>query len=162
LPEVLYANLVPTARATGTSAADLNAAGPSRRPSPRLIVKFRDPDHFRAAKRNEPLSRTLLDRLSARGGRPVAYERTMSGGAYVVRLLQVAARGRGTALVACLRATRRLNIVEPDIWVQPQLAPNDLRYPEQWDYMSPPGQIGGVNLPPAWDITTGSPESSLP
>ena len=31
------------------------------------------------------------------------------------------------------------------------LVPNDPLYASQWHYMSPPAEMGGVNLPPAWD-----------
>jgi serine protease len=40
--------------------------------------------------------------------------------------------------------------------MQPMKVPNDPLYASQWHYMSPPAEMGGVNLPPAWDITTGS------
>ena len=40
--------------------------------------------------------------------------------------------------------------------MQPLLVPNDPLYSSQWHYMSPPLEKGGVNLPPAWDLTTGN------
>ena len=42
---------------------------------------------------------------------------------------------------------------EPDYIMQSMLVPNDSRYNEQWDYYE---STGGINLPAAWDITTGS------
>jgi serine protease len=42
---------------------------------------------------------------------------------------------------------------EPDIRVQVQQIPNDPMYGQQWHYAEP---AGGINLPSAWDATTGS------
>ena len=42
---------------------------------------------------------------------------------------------------------------EPDYIMQKMLVPNDSRYNEQWHYFE---TTGGINLPAAWDITTGS------
>ncbi len=49
-----------------------------------------------------------------------------------------------------------IEYVEPDLLLQPVLVPNDPMYASQWHYKSPPAEMGGVNLPPAWDLTTGS------
>ena len=40
--------------------------------------------------------------------------------------------------------------------MQPLLLPDDPLYASQWNYQSPPSEMGGVNLPPAWTVTTGS------
>jgi serine protease len=42
---------------------------------------------------------------------------------------------------------------EPDRLLQLQLVPNDTQYGQQWHYFEP---TGGLNLPPAWDKSTGS------
>ena len=42
---------------------------------------------------------------------------------------------------------------EPDYFVQKMLVPNDSRYNEQWHYFE---TTAGINMPTAWDITTGS------
>ena len=162
LPTVLYASIVPTFRVApqGAAAASPSAStptpAPTRRPVSRLIVKFRDAATSDAAKRNEPLSGAHLDRLAAQGGQPVAHERSMSGGAYVVRLFQALSADQAEALAASLASDPTVEYAEPDRWMQPLLAPNDPRYPEQWHYMSPAAFAGGANLPPAWDLTTGS------
>src|SRR5207237_1859377 len=43
---------------------------------------------------------------------------------------------------------------EADLRVYPQRVPNDTLYPQQWHYFEP---AGGINLPAAWDVTTGDP-----
>ena len=42
---------------------------------------------------------------------------------------------------------------EPDYIMKTMLVPSDSRYNEQWHYFE---TTGGINLPAAWDITTGS------
>lgn len=46
-----------------------------------------------------------------------------------------------------------MEYVEEDRLMQRFLTPNDTRYSEQWHYYE---STGGLNLPSAWDITTGS------
>ena len=128
LPQVLYANVVPTAPAVVANAGIALKAAPIRPPVSRLIVKFRDAATSEAAKRNEPLPRTLVDRLSARGGRPVTHERAMSGGAYVVRLFQALPDDQASVLAALLASDPTIEYAEPDLRVQPQVVPNDPRY----------------------------------
>lgn len=43
--------------------------------------------------------------------------------------------------------------VEPNSRMYIAMTPNDPRYPEQWHYFEAPA---GLNLPPAWDLATGS------
>ena len=157
LPEVLYANVVPPASAAAV--ADAAAAGQAaarQRSVDRLIVKFRDAVRSSAASRNEGLVATDLDDLSALAGQPVANERAMSGGAYVVRLFQALPLDQARALARHLAASSDIEYVEPDLLKQPLRVPNDPLYTSQWHYLSPPAEMGGVNLPPAWDITTGA------
>ena len=50
----------------------------------------------------------------------------------------------------------QIQFAEPDAIMQPtQLIPNDPNYPQQWHYFAPAANNFGVNLPRAWDITTG-------
>lgn len=44
-------------------------------------------------------------------------------------------------------------LIEPDARMQIALAPNDTRYQDQWHYFE---STAGMNLPEAWDISTGS------
>ena len=47
----------------------------------------------------------------------------------------------------------QVKFAEPDYVMQIMQAPNDPRYNEQWHYFE---QTAGINLPSAWDVTTGS------
>ncbi|MEW6764301.1 MAG: S8 family peptidase [Pseudomonadota bacterium] len=60
--------------------------------------------------------------------------------AYAARLVE-----RGVALAA-----------EPDLRVFRSLVPNDPGYVSQWHYQAVSSSNYGINLPPAWDATTGS------
>ncbi len=158
LPDVLYANMAATSSAMVTiasaAAPDATNAAQARPRLSRLIVKFRDAATSEASRRNEPLSRARLDQLTARGGHALAHERAMSGGAYVVRLLQAVPEDQAEALAATLETDPEVEYAEPDRLMHPLLVPNDPRYGEQWNFMGP--SAGGVNMPPAWDITTGA------
>ena len=86
----------------------------------------------------------------------------MSGGAHVVRMTAnpqaAATAGRGIdethRLVAqTLMLDPEVAYAEPDRKLYPMRVPNDPLYPQQWNYFE---AAGGINLPAAWDITTGS------
>ena len=155
LPEVLYANVVPAASAISTNAAVPSGAA-QQPPVRRLIVKFRDAETSAAARRNQPPASALVDRLSALAGQPIAHQRAMSGGSHVVSLFEALPISAARALAALLSADATIEYAEPDLLMQPMLVPNDPSYPNQWHYMSPPAEMGGANLPPAWDLTTGA------
>ena len=53
-----------------------------------------------------------------------------------------------------LESNPQVEYSEPDYLVETMLVPNDSRYNEQWHYFE---ANGGINLPAAWNITTGNP-----
>jgi len=157
LPQVLYAQInEPAAVSAGNTAVVSNAA--VQQPAiARMIVKYRDAGLSAAAARNETLAAAQLDELTAKLGRPVSHERAMSGGAWVVRLFQALPADQTRALAQLLETDPAVEYAEPDMLMQPMLAPNDTSFASsQWDLKAPSAAIGGANLPPAWDITTGS------
>jgi serine protease len=70
-----------------------------------------------------------------------------------------AGSGRGAVLPAAEKIMAEVAknpdvaLVEPDARMQMALTPNDTRYQEQWHYFE---STAGMNLPEAWDISTGS------
>ena len=58
-------------------------------------------------------------------------------------------------LAAALANDPAIEYAEPDRRMHPALVPDDPSYALQWHYLSPPAEMGGANLPPAWDLTTG-------
>ena len=53
-----------------------------------------------------------------------------------------------------LESDPQVMYAEPDFIMQTMAVPNDSRYNEQWHYFE---TTAGINLPTAWDITTGNP-----
>jgi serine protease len=92
---------------------------------------------------------------------PLTVLRPMSGKAHVIKLKQPVTLSEARAIAARLMHNHPgLEYVEPDRILHPLLTPTDPRYDqdEQWGYYAPAGaNQGGANLPPAWDVTRGSP-----
>ena len=156
LPQVLYANIVAPADTALVGTAGTTAAAPVRPPVRKLIVKYRDAAISAAAQRNVPMPVALANRLSALASQPITHERAMSGGSYVVRLFQALSVDQARSIAAFISTDASIEYAEPDLLMQPTVVPNDPQYASQWHYMSPPAEMGGVNLPPAWDVTTGA------
>jgi serine protease len=153
LPGVLYAAAKSSGDAEAAKAAAPASGGP---PVRRIIVKYRDPAISATSRRNEALPPGLLARIASVTRRATAHERAMSGGAFVVRLFDALAADQAVAAARALQSDPNVEYAEPDLLKQPTATPNDPLYPQQWHYQSPPAEMGGVDLPPAWDVTTGS------
>ena len=161
LPQVVYANVAVANVSAAREGADVAAnvgrdALASHPPVARLIVKYRDAARTNAAISNEQLPAAAAGELASLAGQPIVHERAMSGGAYVVRLFRALPAAEAISLARSLEANPEIEYAEPDLLRQPVLVPNDPLYANQWHYKSPAVEPGGVNLPPAWDITTGS------
>lgn len=152
LPEVVYADTTSSA----TVPASRAKSALDRRPMQRLIVKFKDPALSVRAQRNVPLGAAQLDPISVAAQQPAAHERAMGGGEYLVRLLKAIPRDELDAVAARIAALPEVAYAQVDDLRFPTAVPNDPLYANQWHYKSPPAEPGGVNLPPAWDLTTGS------
>lgn len=120
-----------------------------------LIVKLRD----RQVTRAQTMGPTQVNGLSASAGIGLTHYRAMSGDAQVFKLPQPMPMAEVEAIARRLSADPQVEYAEPDRIMRPLLVPDDVRYAEQWHYMShlvPDSVAGGANLPGAWDITTGS------
>ena len=159
--------------AAGPSRFQVPAGRPANPPTDQVIVQFGG--GARALSATEMARR--LERLSAAAGRPLTFVRPMSGGAYVYRLPSPLAEREVAAIAADLAALPEVSHAEADIVLrhtgrvpaQPPVlsgiapraagsAPNDPSFVDQWHYRYTPGAMEGVNLEPAWNITTGSPD----
>lgn len=140
-----------------------HAGGPADQPirqapatdvaSDRFIIKLRDASASAPAR---------LSSIAGRTGRSITYLREMSGGAHVVLVTQSASTAgvsgqsvaeRNRLLALQLMLDPEIAYAEADRKLYPMLVPNDPMYPQQWSYFE---AAGGINLPAAWDITTGS------
>jgi serine protease len=116
-----------------------------------LIVKLRDPQTARA----QILSAGHLSTLNAAAGVALEHFRPMSGDAHVLKLPQLMTVAEAQAIAARLSADPSVEYAEPDRRMFPMLVPNDPQYVNQWHYKESTTEVGGANLPGAWDITTG-------
>ncbi|MFH0954847.1 MAG: Ig-like domain-containing protein [Candidatus Micrarchaeota archaeon] len=70
-----------------------------------------------------------------------------------VKIIQIPSAPNELAVLNALQQTEGVEFAEFDELVRPDLIPNDPLYSGQWGLQS----TGGINAPPAWDISTGSP-----
>ncbi|MBS7458486.1 S8 family serine peptidase [Coralloluteibacterium stylophorae] len=125
----------------------------------RIIVKYRDgtPERANATRAwrdvQGAVARGLGVAAASGGGVSVQHLRRMGVGADVMRL---SSDLDAVQMRAVLREIARLpgvEFVEPDVRHKALYEPSDPDYAsQQWHYYEP---TGGINLPPAWDRSTG-------
>ncbi|NUK07086.1 S8 family serine peptidase [Streptomyces lunaelactis] len=87
-------------------------------------------------------------------GESLSFERRLAGGAALVDLGGEASKKDLTEVMDAFRADASVASVEPDIRAYAMaVTPNDTEYTKQWDLFE---ATGGMNVPGAWDKTTGS------
>jgi len=98
--------------------------------------------------------------LSNTANVPMTVFRPMSGDGYVVKLDQPVTLSEARVIAERLmRNDSSVEFAEPDRIMYPlATTPTDPGYlPYQWHYFAPAGtNLGGANLPDAWDVTKGS------
>ncbi|MET9956764.1 S8 family serine peptidase [Streptomyces sp. NPDC006339] len=91
---------------------------------------------------------------AAETGEKLSFERRLAGGAALVNLGGSASKQDVAEVMAAFKADPQVASVEPDIRAYAMaVTPNDTDYAKQWDLFEP---TGGMNVPAAWDKTTGS------
>ena len=133
-------------------AGEATAAPPKPRGTDQIIVHYKEPDP--AAFQTQALQMTTM---SEAAGVSLDYVRELADRSVVIRLPQALTDAELQPILAKIAQLPDVALVEPDVWVLPQLLPNDPRYGEQWHYFAPSVRNFGINLPGAWDITTGDP-----
>jgi serine protease len=116
----------------------------------RLIVKYKE--EADQAGKASPSSEGRIRALSNAAGMEIRYSRAMSGNAHVLELTSRVPRSNVEEIAARIAALPDVEYAEPDYILFPSLTPNDSFYASQWHYFD----TYGINLPAAWDITTGS------
>jgi serine protease len=152
----LFASTLPLAAHAGgpdvtPTAAAARAAVLGAGATNRLIVKYRS-----AAAAVAPDAGTMSSAQGAanRLGAQLQHLRRTAQGAHVLKLDRFMALDQVRAMARELMSTdANVEYAEPDQLLQPQLTPNDSRYLDQWNYYE---ATGGINLPPAWDKSTGT------
>jgi serine protease len=125
----------------------------------RFIVKYRDGSaqsvQPESVQRHLEATAQRAVSLNRKGAVPLVlgHIRRLAVGADVVSVGRGLDRAEAETLMRELAADPDVEYVEVDRLNQPFAVPNDSRYGEQWHYFD---SIGGLNLPPAWDLSTGS------
>ena len=134
-------------------------------PVRQMIVQFAD--ETTGNKIAEAALDGRIQQLSAATGTDLQYVRAMSGDAHVLKLLAALSAAEAEALAAEMSQQPGIAYAEPDYMRQaigdapihvaaPLLTPNDPQFGNQWHYNYVAGSSEGLNLPAAWNITTGS------
>ena len=110
-----------------------------------FIIKLRDTSSSEIARRIQDVAVSSAVNLT--------YLRQMSGSSHVVKVPQKLRSLDASALARLLALNPSVASVEPDRRMYHQLLPNDPMFAQQWHYHE---SAGGINLPTAWNITTGS------
>ena len=112
-----------------------------------IIVKFKNANvKAFAAKRK-------ISTLSTKFGTPLKLSRITATGSQVLKPSKQLTLAQLQSLAAQIAQDPSVEFSEPDWMLSAMMVPNDPRYNEQWHYYEP---NGGLNLPPAWDLASGS------
>jgi len=149
---VLYANFSSVQDALNPSSRLQQKNGSTRLTIMRFMVKYRDPVLQASAAANVPLASPQLAQIAAVAGQPVAHDRVLGGGEYLVSLMYRITEDQAVDIAAALEADPSIEYADPDWPMFPMTVPNDTLYGQQWHYQS---GAGGANLPGAWSLTTG-------
>ncbi len=150
---VLYAGLAP-----GASVPDTTG-----RPTDRIIVKFRDTKLIALSKAGLPLDAGRIAQLTSLAGVPVSWLRGAHDGGNVIQMMQRLPIAQVEEIAARIGQDPEVEYAQPDFIRTAQIVPTDPCYAAasvgacgggyQWDLFDP---VGGINMPAAWDLTTGS------
>jgi serine protease len=124
----------------------------------RLIVKYKDAvDNSKGAMPARVLSvarQALISRAGQQLGATLRALRATATGADVLQLSRSMSLDEARTLAAELKARDPdVEYAEPDRIMLPLFTPNDPMYSRQWDFYD---AKGGLNLPAAWDKSTGA------
>ncbi|MCK4742285.1 MAG: S8 family serine peptidase [Sulfuriflexus sp.] len=119
-----------------------------------IIIRFnKDNDALENNSRREE----KLQDLTVRAGIEISYARSMSGRSHVLKLADRLPQQAMRGLLERLRHDPDVESVEADAVMQSLKIPNDTFYNSyHWQYHDSVSEPGGINLPAAWDVTTGS------
>ena len=119
-------------------------------PPVQVIVKWRAPVGGATQLSNATQS---LANASGRLGVGTKTLRKLATGADVIQLDRRVTEAELKDFINTLAQDPNVLYAEPDLLLQHTLTPNDTRYNEQWHYFQ---ANVGLNLVPAWDVTTGT------
>ena len=116
----------------------------------RFIVQF----YQNSRERNNVSARQqALDAVGKGNGIGVSQLLRLALGADVIKTSRRLDRASAERFMQQLARNPHVDYVEPDSLVHADFTPNDSYYSQQWGYFQ---ATAGINLPPAWNISTGS------
>ncbi|HBR98154.1 MAG TPA: peptidase [Gammaproteobacteria bacterium] len=101
----------------------------------------------------------LMQRLSTKTGLSLHVKRPMSGQQHVIKLDGPVDADTLDTLLQRLQQDPAIAHVEADYPIHPFAVPDDYFYPNQWPLHSAADVPAAMNLPAAWNTTTGNPET---
>jgi len=115
-----------------------------------MIIKYRDnPSGVTLESRNGNARHWSLNR-----GVDMSHFRTTALQSHVMKLDRKIPVTEADQLARDIMASdSTVEYAEPDLMMHAMMTPNDSRYNEQWHYFE---SAGGINLPAAWDLSTGA------
>lgn len=118
----------------------------------RLIIKL----NVSPAWPQSAISSDQLRSLVTVAGLPLVPMQAISGGAQVFKLPHAVTLAEAAAIAQRLNAQSAVAYAEPDFMLHAAASSNDIQYANQWDYEPASVEGGGIDLPAAWEVTTGS------
>ena len=128
----------------------------------RIIVRYRSLASTTGTSATTDAARTSrVQTLSTAIGESLTFVRQMDGGAYVLRLAERKPMSTARALAQRLMTSADVAYAEPDALAFPMLLPNDALFANQWNLLTPDSTALSINLPQAWEMTTGAPNLTI-
>lgn len=123
---------------------------PERQLTDRIIVSL---FNYEGDDGEAGISEKQISKMETIGNTPLRRIRKMSGNASVLALPQQLDLVEVAAITEAISSLPMVRFAVPDRIMHPMAVPTDPMYTSQWHYYEP---VGGINLPAAWDTTTGS------
>jgi hypothetical protein len=129
-------------------------------PQEEMVIGFIVKPHYkRGAKLGAALKKNDASALSYKSKQQMVVARHMSDDAHVLRMGEAIPLSEAKIIAKRMMRDGEVELAEPDRILYPASTnPNDPSYASyQWHYKTPAGNnLGGANLPPAWDYASGS------
>ncbi|MFU8789800.1 MAG: S8 family peptidase [Methylobacter sp.] len=148
----LYAQTPASSNANNTIASKINLSSLDNQPNHQNFIVHFAPDS--PQRRDVAQLLAELDVVAANVGVGIQLQRQLGvAGAFVIHSDQALAKADAEKLMRAFARRPTVSYIEPDVLLTANFTPTDALYGYQWHYFEP---IGGLNLPGAWDVSTGS------
>ncbi len=117
---------------------------------PRFIVKYKNNNGLQAQMSTQGMSTAMSSK--ARKGKRAKYIRKMATGAHVIEFDSGMSSAEVASVMSGMQADSNIEYIQEDKMLQIMATPSDPQYNNQWHYYE---ATGGLNLPEAWDSSTG-------